>query len=293
MSSLGADRGRHDGITIPNIWLAVALSLVLHLLALWSWPAIAPKLALGEKEEGKSNGSLAVRLAQPASRPPSAAPAPPPVPPSQAQEAPARKLAPDRPARKSQATPRVLAQERPSPSTVTAPPAVGDLASLVEARRRARETAQPPAPASAPTPPAAPAAPTETEQERHNRVVAESLGLNRTPTFGTDKNRGGGIFQVKRMSSDSAEFAFFGWNKAIRRNSLQTIEVRRGDNATMELAVVRKMIAIIREFVTDDFTWESQRLHRDVRLSARAADNAELETFMMSEFFFEVRSRRQ
>ena len=284
MSSLGADRGRHDGITIPNIWLAVALSLVLHLLALWSWPAIAPKLALGEKEEGKSNGSLAVRLAQPASRPPSAAPAPPPAPPSQAQAAPARK---------APATPRVLALERPSPSAAPSPPVIGDLASLVEARRRARETPQPPAPASAPAPAAAPAGPVETEQERHNRVVAESLGLNRTPTFGTDKNRGGGIFQVKRMSSDSAEFAFFGWNKAIRRNSLQTIEVRRGDNATMELAVVRKMIAIIREFVTDDFTWESQRLHRDVRLSARAADNAELETFMMSEFFFEVRPRRQ
>ena len=293
MSSLGADRGRHDGITIPNIWLALALSLVLHILAMWSWPAIAPKLALGEKEEGKSSGSLAVRLAQPASRPPSAAPAAPLAPTNQAQAAPAHKATPDKAARKSPDAPRVLALERPSSAAAAAPPVVGDLASLVEARRRARETAQPPASASAPASAPAPAGPVETEQERHNRVVAESLGLNRTPTFGTDKNRGGGIFQVKRKDYDSAEIAFFGWNKIIRRNSLQTIEVRRGDNATMELAVVRKMIAIIREFVTDDFTWESQRLHRDVRLSARAADNAELETFMMSEFFFEVRPRRQ
>jgi hypothetical protein len=70
------------------------------------------------------------------------------------------------------------------------------------------------------------------------------------------------------------------------------IEVRRGDNPTTELAVVRKMIAIIREHEKEDFTWESSRLRRDVRLSARLSDNAGLEEFMMQEFFSGARIGR-
>jgi hypothetical protein len=45
------------------------------------------------------------------------------------------------------------------------------------------------------------------------------------------------------------------------------------------------MIAIIREYETEDFVWESPRLTRNITLSARLRDNAELEEFMMREFF--------
>jgi hypothetical protein len=45
------------------------------------------------------------------------------------------------------------------------------------------------------------------------------------------------------------------------------------------------MIAIIREYEQEDFVWESRRLGRNVSLSARLTDNAELENFMMREFF--------
>src|SRR5258706_361447 len=149
-----------------------------------------------------------------------------------------------------------------------------DPAAYVEARRSAREAPPQPAPR-----------PAETEQERDNRIVAERLGLTRTPTFGSEKQKGGGIFQLQRVTSDEAEFFFFGWNKAIQRRSRQMIEVRRGNNPTIEIAVVRRMIAIIREYVKEDFTWESQRLHRDVELSARLSDHAGLERFMLQEFF--------
>jgi len=74
-------------------------------------------------------------------------------------------------------------------------------------------------------------------------------------------------------------------------NQKVSVEVRRGDNASMEIAVVRKMIAIIREHVSADFVWESPRLHRIVTLSARMGDNAGLEDFMMLEFFSNYRSR--
>ena len=45
------------------------------------------------------------------------------------------------------------------------------------------------------------------------------------------------------------------------------------------------MIAIVREYEKEDFSWQSARLGRVVTVSARAADNAGLEEFLMREFF--------
>ncbi len=50
------------------------------------------------------------------------------------------------------------------------------------------------------------------------------------------------------------------------------------------------MIGIIREHESGEFLWESHRLGRQLTLSARARDNAELEAFMMQEFFYDVRN---
>ena len=281
---LNALRRRYDSIAIPTIHVAVMLSLLLHALLFSGW---LPKVHLRPSEqigEGKPGGALAVRLA----RLPAPAPAPPPAP--VALAAPARSAAASR-AAPPPARERVLTQERPSPARATPPPADNapapanvDLAAFIEARRRAREPAPAPAPASPP-------APAESEQERLNRAAAANLGLNRTPTFGADRERGGGIFQIARMGYSDAEFFFFGWNKAIRRNSRQMIEVQRGNNPNMEIAVVRRMIQIIRDHEREDFIWESHRLGREVNLSARLSDNAGLEDFLMSEFFPGPRAR--
>ena len=72
-------------------------------------------------------------------------------------------------------------------------------------------------------------------------------------------------------------FLFLGWNKEIRRDTSQKIEVRKGQASDIRIAVVRRMIAIIREHEKEDFIWESQRLSRDVTLSARLRDTAGLE----------------
>ena len=192
-------------------------------------------------------------------------------------------------ARKAAPAERVLAREHPSTARVEPPaepakaaaPPPADFAASIESRRRARESA-----------PGQPMPPVESAQERDNRIAAINLGLNRTPSFGDEKKHGGGIFQVERVGLNEAEFFFFGWNKAIRRNSRQMIEVRRGDHASIELAVVRRMIAIIREHESSDFIWESNRLRRDIWLSARTADNAGLEEFLMHEFFPGGRPRR-
>ena len=156
---------------------------------------------------------------------------------------------------------------------------------MIAARRRAREGSSPAGkPSDAPKP-------AETEQERHNRQVAENLGLTSTPSFGNDPDRGGGVFQIRSMAYDIGAFAFFGWNKAINRDSLQVIEVRRGNAENMEIAMARRMIAIIRERASGDFLWQSRRLGRGMWLSARPADNAELEAFMLKELFPEPRGR--
>ena len=66
--------------------------------------------------------------------------------------------------------------------------------------------------------------------------------------------------------------------------------MRKGDNSDIRIAVVRKMIGIVREHETESFLWESHRLGRQLTLSARQRDNAELEAFLMQEFFFDTRN---
>ncbi len=294
---------RRDGVTIPIIWVALALSLLVHIAVLWKWLPHIRFPSLETPERGEGNGSLVVRLAPPPTPPP-APPSSPALPPPPSLPSPALKTLLPKAARARPAPP-VIALNRPTP-TVPAPPvaaqalapppatpapvrppAGGDLAAYVEARRRARaESAAdvPPMPNSAPGAPAI-----DDAAARSNRIVAGNLGSQRRQTFGYDPRQGGGIFQITSVGYNNAEFIFFGWNKDIRRTTKQYIEVNRGNNSDIRIAVVRKMIAIIREYEQEDFLWESLRLERNIMLSARARDNSGLEDFMMREFFSEPR----
>jgi hypothetical protein len=173
-------------------------------------------------------------------------------------------------------------ERSPAPSPAPSAPPAADLASLIEARRRARGESVPSAPAeSAPSP-----APAEDPNTRANRIAAANLGLDRKPSFDSGQSRrGGGVFQIERIGYDYAEFYFYGWNKDIRRNTQQLIEVRKGSNPDIRIAIVRRMIGIIRDYETGDFVWDSQRSGRKLTLSARQRDNAGLEEFLMHEFF--------
>ena len=91
------------------------------------------------------------------------------------------------------------------------------------------------------------------------------------------------------MSDDEAEFTFYGWDKDISRRTYQKIVVRKGNNSDIRIAVVRRIIEVIRDIEKEDFNWSSQRLGRVVVLSARTVDNAGLEDFMMQEFFSATR----
>ena len=317
-------RKRHDVVTIPIIWVAFVLSLAVHIVALVAWlPKMSSLLA---KEAGPQSQAsmLAGDLAPPPIRtadataarprmPPAAAPPPPPP-----ARPPPPKIARTRPA-PPRTAPAVIAQDQPAPVTIdttpaeppvtinatpaqppvtidatpaqppiaasrtapVTPPPAQDLSSYIEARRRARGEALPPSvPGSA-------KAREESEIERRDRIVASNLGLERTPAFGRDATNAGGIFEIKELRYDDAQFYFFGFDKDIRRNARQLIDVRRGDNRDIRIAVVRRMIEIIRENTTGDFEWISQRSRRGFTLSARPADNAALEAFIMRDLFAE------
>jgi len=286
-------RNRRDGITVPTIWIAFALSVLLHVAVLWKW---LPNLHLPSPEldkRGEARSSISVQLAPPR-RPPSPPPA---APSAEAQPAPVRPA--PRPRPRPQPSAPVLALRTPPPpaapsvpapvpavpTPVVPPPATrpsvsGDFAAYVEARRRARGDTGAPSTGAEMNAPA-----TEDENARSNRLAAANLATQRKQTFGYDPSQGGGVFQLVRVGYSDAEFLFFGWNKDIRRNTKQLIEVRKGNNADTRIAVVRRMIAIIREYEQQDFVWESRRLGRSLMLSARQRDNAGLEQFLMQEFF--------
>ncbi len=95
----------------------------------------------------------------------------------------------------------------------------------------------------------------------------------------------GGVFQIRRMGAQTAEFAFNGWNRARRGQWRELIEVQAGPDGDLERAVVRRMIALIREHYSGNFQWESYRLDRVLVLSAAPEDNEGLEEFLLREFF--------
>lgn len=92
-----------------------------------------------------------------------------------------------------------------------------------------------------------------------------------------------GVFQIVSKSVRIGTFTFRGW-KVNSNGWKQTIEVDAGVGGNLDLAMVRKMIEIIRTHYKGDFRWESNRLGRVVNLSARVEDSAELEAFMLEEF---------
>jgi hypothetical protein len=293
---------RHDVVTIPIIWVAVVLSLLVHFGALWIVLQHARQLATDAPERGPAS-ALAVQL-MPRTRPAviASAAAPPPAQPALAATVPPVHEHPVRPRRPivPKRTPApVIAIDKPAPRPLESAPApepasapeppvkvtpvppapTTDLAAYIDARRR--ERGEPSTSAAARVPDGT----AESDVERRNRIVAANLGLDRTPTFGHDARNAGGIFQIKELDEDAAQFYFFGFDKDIGRNAKQLIEVRKGDNADIRIAVVRKMIGIIRANISGDFLWVSERQGRQVRLSARPEDNAGLEDFILRDIF--------
>ncbi len=279
-------------IRVPVIWVAVVLSLLVHLAAMWEFfPHLRPLSIDGPDKQGAP--PLSVKLTAPPgaritqSSPDTATlpmPVPRPPPPRPPRPAPVpnimvapRPSLPDVP----RVPPPVAAVPFVPTPPLTARPIEGDLSAYIASRRRARGEPEPTgAQGVAPNAP-----PVDDDRARRDRIVAENLASVRTPTFGGEPRNGGGLFQLRKLGLDEAEFMFFGWNKDIARKVNQRIVVERGNNPDIRIAVVRRIITIIRDQEKGDFRWQSLRLGRDLNLSARAEDTAELEAFMLREFF--------
>ncbi len=255
-------------------WIGLAVSILLHALVL-AIPERKRILDQGPLTAALTPGPMTVRIvpapsseaaeAEPAASP-QPAPEPPAVPPKRPPAAPPRTSA--------RAPPRpVDPTAPPAPASPQAPPSTqppADMSALVEARRalRLRQEAEARGPREAP-----PADPAAESLDRNLKSLAQGAG-------GT-----GGVFEILRKGQRTAEFAFNGWRPGTTRGWREVIEVDAGLGGDVDLAIVRRMIALIRSHYTGDFRWESHRLGRIVILSARTEDNEGLEDFMMREFF--------
>lgn len=264
--------------------LTIGLSLLVHVAALSLLPRVRGT-GPGDEAQLIAGDRLEVLVAAPVR----SAPPPEIVPPSPQVVAPARRRA--KPAAASRSIARAPALDAPiaeppdqpppvpamsgaSPTRVARPPA-GDLSSYIAARRRERGE------------PASDAG--EVQRAEPGVSIAANLPTSATGVATQNRPRGGGMFEIRRMNYDDAAFEFFGWNNEMGRKAPQMVEVRIGNNDDMRIAVVRKMISIIREHTRGDFVWRSPHRQDGVTLSARPADNAELESFLLRDLFDDAR----
>ena len=112
-------------------------------------------------------------------------------------------------------------------------------------------------------------------EERRDAIIKRNLQQTGT----------NGIFEIRRKSFSRGQFSFRGWKQNYSNSRLELIDVEAGADNNIDLAIVKKMIEIIRREYQGDFRWDSARLGRMVVLSARMQDNARLEAFLMQEFF--------
>lgn len=257
---------------------AFLASLIVHGLVLFVVPQ--QRVGSGEPSETTRN-SLLVNLRPPAS-PQSAQSAPAAVPETQP--------APSAERRPKASTAPVIALNKPRESTLSrpvepvmpavppspAPAAPTDMQSFVDAARARRRAAEG---LSGRDQVAAAGPPAEREPSEDEIRMAN---VKRNLTVGTS-----GIFQIISIESRRAAFSFRGWTNDSGNSRREYVQVEIGTNSSIEIAVVRRMIELIRKYYKGNFNWESQRLDRTVVLSARMEDNEGLEGFLLKEFFGE------
>lgn len=281
---------RYDRITVRAITVAIALSLFIHFAVIF-----IPFLQNNEepmRTPAEELGPLSVTIEQSKPKPQAKVeqPAPQPTPEASKPQPPKATVRP-KPAPQRQ-TPQ-LAINRPSTGFVVPPPAPAplpapevaplaapapteDFSATIAQRQRARRAQNGGAPDEV----------LESDDDRAKRIaMANVAAQQRSASPDQDPNAGGGLFQVQRVGLHEAQFLFRGWNKSFRRNWSQQVEVKQGNNPDIRIAVIRGMIDIIREQKPGDFEWESHRLGKVLTMSARPKDQAQLETFLMREFF--------
>lgn len=164
----------------------------------------------------------------------------------------------------------------PLEAKMTPPPPEQDMSAMIAKRRAEREAQNPPSPPSQSSPAV------ESEGDRAKRVAMANIARANSAATADES---GGLFTVKKISFNSAEIKFRGFNTNFKRNWLKQVNVERGAEQDIETAAIKEMIKIIRSEKPGDFDFESHRLGRTVPLSARKEDEKQLFEFLMREVF--------
>jgi hypothetical protein len=270
-------QGMQVVVRIRPIDIAAVVSLLLHVLFF----AFMPHPPAHEPMGPVTNEPLNVVLAPPQAEPaPVQVPQPPSVPAAPSRPLVARPQTPLAP--RFPPPPIAMATPTPTPQPpvpVTPPEPQIDMMAAIEARRAQRREAESALARGAPST----ATPTDAAA-RNLRSLSGREGV-------------GGVFQILRKGVRSGEFSFNGFRNEGQKQWREVIEVDAGVGGDIELAMIRRMIELIRGHYNGDFQWESHRLGRVVVMSARPADQPGLEEFLMKEFFgapppVNARSRR-
>jgi hypothetical protein len=262
-----------------SLAVGILISILIHALILLF--VIRARLETSTGTDLNAPEGLAVRLAPlPA--------APPPKPKSEPQvETPPVPEEKPRPQTRSRTVMTVLnnssrsvatSPEPPAPTTPTnnAPPV--DMLSMVTASRERRHQQDDDAARENAAAEAANAEPSA------DQLAIANLQRNLQKIARAGKGESG-IFQIRSMGVRTAQFSFRGWTDDSSNSTLQVIDVDAGPGGNVQLAVVRRMIQLIRTHYTGDFNFDSHRLGRVVVQSARLEDTAQLEAFLRQEFF--------
>jgi hypothetical protein len=180
--------------------------------------------------------------------------------------------------------PKVVPVPEPLPRPVPekAPPL--DMAALIESHRAQRRAAEANALANAERRDVGPTVADASSAQ----AIQRNLGSLSQGSEGTS-----GVFQILRKGTRTAEFAFNGWRPEAQRRWREVIEVDAGVGGDVELAIVRRMIKLIREHYSGDFNWQSYKHGKVIVLSARPEDNTALEDFLSREFFDTPLAKRE
>jgi len=265
-----------------SVLFALAVALCLH-LALLGWILhrdSLPELPL----TGSPSENISARLILPETPRPRAEPQPPAVQPAPVPPPPTRQA--ERPKRD-----RKPAPVKPQPEVLRAP--VPDPA---------------PAPQQAPSRPKLDDEPTDmssyVNRQRERRQAAEAsegretaagIARERVPSAdeiamanikrNLQQSGTSGVFQITRKGVRTASFVFRGWTTDAVNARREYIEVDAGVGGDIERALVKRMIELIRRYYQGNFNWDSRVLGRTVVLSAAPENNAQLEDFLIREFF--------
>lgn len=232
----------------------IVVSLLLHALALWlvldnDTPVDMPRQANGERR-------IAVNLVGPSASQVSDQPEPrQSVRPSQTKTSPAaatkrQRVEPTATADKHAVLPSKSVLAAPSPDRARPDIALhDDLFSQIEAARKRRAEAA--AQSGLPEVASEPEQPEQADNDQSVALANIEFSLHRAR--GTDREDVGGVFQVRRVGYQDAEFIFRGWSERSRRNATRLFNVEKGPNADIQTALIKKVIEIIREEKRETF----------------------------------------